>query len=135
MIRERQLQERFILAGMTTRLDRYLSCADVVVLPSFTEGLPNVALEASAAGVAVVATAVGGTPEVIADGQTGFLVPPGDPATLADKINSLLMNATMRTQFGVAGRERMRQQFTFEAQAGQYWKLFDQYCMPQRLAA
>lgn len=117
------LADVFGLGGFRTDLDRLLPAADLVVLPSFTEGLPNVALEASAAGVAVVATAVGGTPEVVADGETGLLVPPGQPDLLADAIGSLLDDPERRARLGVAGRQRMRQQFTFAAQAEAYQRL------------
>jgi glycosyltransferase involved in cell wall biosynthesis len=71
------LAGRVVLPGFRHDLDSLIGAADVFVLPSFTEGLPNVVLEASAAQVPVVATAVGGTPELVADGRTGFLVPPG----------------------------------------------------------
>jgi glycosyltransferase involved in cell wall biosynthesis len=124
-IRARGLADRFAVPGFRSDLDSLIAAADVVVLPSFTEGLPNVALEASAAGVPVVATAVGGTPEVIADGETGFLVPPGNPPALAAKVEQLLRNAELRRRFGEAGRSRMRQLFTFEAQAAAYLNLFD----------
>jgi glycosyltransferase involved in cell wall biosynthesis len=107
----------------------------MVVLPSYTEGLPNVALEASAAGVPVVATAVGGTPEVVDDGVTGFLVPPGDPATLVAKMQSLLDDESLRCRMGDAGRARMRTQFTFEAQSRQYQHLADSLMAPRRRAA
>src|SRR5262249_35518178 len=80
------IKDRFVLAGFRRDVGRFLPHLDIVVLPSFTEGLPNVALEACAAGKPVVATAVGGTPEVITDGQNGFLVPPGDPPRLARAI-------------------------------------------------
>src|SRR5919108_523234 len=73
----------FVLAGFRADLDRFLSQLDLLVLPSHTEGLPNVVLEACAAGTPVVATAVGGTPEVIEDGLSGLLAPPGDPEALA----------------------------------------------------
>src|SRR5205823_2245703 len=82
-VRELGLAGRFVMPGFRTDLDTLFPAADVVALPSFTEGLPNVALEAGAAGVPVVATAVGGTPEVVADGETGFLVPPGEPGPFA----------------------------------------------------
>ncbi|MCE9532830.1 MAG: glycosyltransferase, partial [Planctomycetes bacterium] len=95
-IQELNLQGSFILAGFRDDLDRWLPWADVVVLPSFTEGLPNVALEASAAGVPVVATAVGGTPEVLRHGETGFLVPSGNPAELAKRIAELGGDADLR---------------------------------------
>ena len=77
------LPNRVVSTGFISNQARayLLAAADVVVLPSFTEGLPNVALEASSAGGPVVATAVGGTPEVIADGETGYGDTPGDPTT------------------------------------------------------
>jgi len=114
-----------VLPGFRTDLDSLIGAADVVVLPSYTEGLPNVALEASAAGVPVVATAVGGTPEAVADGETGLLVPPGNPAALAERVNRLLSEPATRAEFGANGRERMRAQFTFDAQARAYLELLN----------
>ncbi|MBP3953984.1 glycosyltransferase [Gemmata sp. G18] len=124
-IAELGLTGRVVLPGFRTDLDALISNADVVVLPSYTEGLPNVALEASAAGVPVVATAVGGTPEAIADNINGFLVPPGSPADLANKVGELLRDAPLRARFGAAGRARMRELFTFEAQATAYLRLLN----------
>jgi glycosyltransferase involved in cell wall biosynthesis len=118
------LAGRFVLPGFRTDLDAIVPAADIVALPSFTEGLPNVALEAGAAGVPVVATAVGGTPEVVADGETGYLVPPGDPAALAARLGELLRDPRLRRRMGEAGRRRMRERFTFAAQAAAYLKLF-----------
>jgi glycosyltransferase involved in cell wall biosynthesis len=89
---------------------------DVSVLPSFTEGLPTVVLESYAAGVPVVATAVGGTPEAVADGLDGYLVPPGDPAQLAGRILELLGSNDRRREMGLRGRERIRAEFTFGVQ-------------------
>ena len=85
--------DRLRFPGFRDDLDGLLPWADVVVLPSLTEGLSNVALEAAAAGVPVVATAVGGTPEVVVNGQTGFLVPPSDPVSLAARTGDLLRHA------------------------------------------
>jgi glycosyltransferase involved in cell wall biosynthesis len=119
------LTSRFRMPGHTADLDRFLPWADVAVLPSFTEGLPNVALEASAAGVPVVATAVGGTPEVVSDGETGFLVPSGQPDAIAERVSRLLADEGLRWKLGTAGRERMRREFSFEAQAERYAELFD----------
>ena len=135
LIRRHNLQNRFVLAGHIAALDRVLPNADLVVLPSHTEGLPNVALEASAAGVAVVATAVGGTPEVIADGVTGWLVPPANATALAERIRHLLDDDATRERFGAAGRKRMQSQFTFAAQAAQYRQLFEKVLGSRRLAA
>jgi len=124
-IRELGLGNRFRMPGHTTDLDRYLPWADVVVLPSFTEGLPNVALEASAAGIPVVATAVGGTPEVIADGVSGYLVPSGNPDAIAGKLVTILRDESLRKRLGNAGRQRMASEFTFAAQAEKYVNLFE----------
>ncbi|MCI0456894.1 MAG: glycosyltransferase, partial [Gemmataceae bacterium] len=118
------LTRRFLLAGFHDDLDGYLPFLDLLVLPSFTEGLPNVVLEAAAARVPVVATAVGGTPEVIEEGVSGFLVPPGDPASLARRIRDVLDSETRRREMGQHGRQRVVAQFSFAAQGLAYRRLF-----------
>ena len=89
-----------------------LSHATVFVCPSLYEPLGIVNLEAMACGTAVVASRVGGIPEVVADGQTGLLVPPGDPAALADAINALVQRPGAGGRDGPArprtGRRRVR---------------------------
>ncbi len=130
------LTGKVLLPGFRDHLDTLIAGADVVVLPSFTEGLPNVALEASAAGIPVVATAVGGTPEVVADGVTGLLVPSGKPTALAEKVRSLLRDNALAARMGAAGRERMRRLFTFDAQAEAYLELLYTFrSTPARLVA
>jgi glycosyltransferase involved in cell wall biosynthesis len=119
-----RLSDRFILAGFRDDLDGYIPWFDVMVLPSYTEGLPNVALEACAAGVPVVATAVGGTPELIEDGENGYLVPPGDARLLAGSILAVLDSDDAARGMGKCGRRRVQEEFTFEAQAQQYRQLF-----------
>jgi glycosyltransferase involved in cell wall biosynthesis len=119
------LADRFVLAGFRNNLDEFMPFFDVLALPSFTEGLPNVVLEAFAASVPVVATAVGGTPEVVVDGESGYLVPPGDSAVLARRIGDTLASETERRAMGRRGQLRTLNQFTFEAQARQYLSLFD----------
>jgi glycosyltransferase involved in cell wall biosynthesis len=119
-----RLDDHFVLAGFRADLDRWLPNFDAFVLPSYTEGLPNVVLEASAARVPVVATAVGGTPEALEDGQGGFLVPPADAPTLARRINQLLGDVRLRETLGMGGYYHVRDHFTFAAQARQYVQLF-----------
>jgi glycosyltransferase involved in cell wall biosynthesis len=123
-VADRGMGGRFLLAGFRPDLDRLMPHLDLMVLPSFTEGLPNVVLEAFAAGVPVVATAAGGTPEVVRDGQGGYLVPPGDPAPMARRIAQLLDPGLDRRAIGALGRERVLRDFTFEAQAERYRALF-----------
>ncbi len=116
-IGELGLERRFILAGHRDDLDRFLPHWDLSVLPSFTEGLPTVVLESYAAGVPVVATAVGGTPEAVADGVDGYLVPPGDAIALARRILDVLGSGDRRREMGLQGRRRIRADFDFEVQA------------------
>ncbi len=123
-IAELGLEGQFILAGFRDDLDRFLPHWDLAVLPSFTEGLPNVVLEAFAAGVPVVATAVGGTPEVVEDGSSGYLVPPGDPEALARRIVDSLLSEEERQSMGRRGRQRILTEFTFAAQSNRYQQLW-----------
>jgi glycosyltransferase involved in cell wall biosynthesis len=123
-IRDAGLDHMFVLAGRRHDLDQFLPYFDVMALPSFTEGLPNVVLEACAAGVPVVATAVGGTPEVLLDGCNGYLVPPDDAHTLARRIQDVLVCDAERLQMGARGRELVSRHFTFAAQARKYEELF-----------
>jgi glycosyltransferase involved in cell wall biosynthesis len=117
------LRDVFILAGLKADLDRYYPFFDLLALPSFTEGLPNVVLEAFAARVPVVATAVGGTPEVVEDGVSGYLVSPGEPDRLADRILDVLADEERRLEMGRCGYRRVCADFTFAAQARQYARL------------
>jgi glycosyltransferase involved in cell wall biosynthesis len=123
------LTGRFVLAGFRPDLDAVLPNLDLLVLPSFTEGLPNVVLEAFAAAVPVVATAVGGTPEVIEEGVCGHLVPAGDATALADRMLCVL-GSEEREEMGARGRARVLGDFTFEAQAQQYMRFFEELCSP-----
>jgi glycosyltransferase involved in cell wall biosynthesis len=118
------LSGMFVLGGFRADLDQFLPFFDLFVLPSYTEGLPNVVLESFAAGVPVVATAVGGTPEVVEEQASGRLVPPGDPRALAEGILDALSCEDRLRDMGLHGRQRVVQQFTFQAQAKHYRLLF-----------
>lgn len=96
-----------VLAGARRDVPDVLAASDVVCLPSrFGEGCPNALLEAMAAGKPVIATRSGGTPEVVEDGGTGLLVPPGDIAALREAVRRLAGDASLRRRMGDAGRAR-----------------------------
>jgi glycosyltransferase involved in cell wall biosynthesis len=120
-----QLAGRFVLPGFCARLEDYLPHFDVVALPSYTEGMPVVVLEAFAARRPVVATSVGGVPEVVEDGVSGLLVPPGDAVALASKLCALLTDESRCLVMGQQGRARVERSFTFAAQRQQYLHLFE----------
>jgi sugar transferase (PEP-CTERM/EpsH1 system associated) len=102
-----------------------LPAFDLYVQPSLHEGMPNTILEAMAAGLSVVATAVGGTPEVVDDGITGLLVPPRDPDALAGAITALLRDPSLRHKMGRAGPERVKDHFSLEQMVQQTQALYE----------
>ncbi len=126
MIARLGLQGKVILAGFRGDVGKYLSHFDLGVLPSFTEGLPVTLLEMMAAGRPVVATAVGGIPEAIGDGVTGWLVAAGDPAALAGCIGTCLDDDSGRVRIGDAGRAVVRERFGVQRQCDAYRELFGQ---------
>ena len=88
-------------------LDVLYARAAVVVLPSYSEGLPLCVVEAMAHGRPVVATSVGGIPDLVVEGETGFLVPPRDAEALREAIQKLIDDPALRARMGAAGRERI----------------------------
>lgn len=114
--RDLKLQEAVRFVGYQANVADWLALADITVLPSFYEGLPLAAIESLVAARPVVATAVDGTPEVIVDGKTGFTVPPGNPARLAEAICQLLRYPELRRCMGLAGRNWVQDRFSEERQ-------------------
>lgn len=124
------VSERVIFAGRRADVGGLLGQLDVVALPSWTEGLPLVVLEAMARRRAIVATPVGGTPEVVTDGETGLLVQPRDPEALAAAIRRLLADPDLRSRLGEAGRRRVAGRFTAEAMCRRVLDLYDEVVAP-----
>ena len=94
------------------------------MLPSRTEGIALTILEAQACGVAVIATRVGGNSEIVADGETGLLVPPGDPEALAQAMLTLWRNRALCQRLASAGRLRVEQHFDARQMVCRYEKLY-----------
>jgi L-malate glycosyltransferase len=111
--------------GFRTDVTRILAASDVVVLPSIAEAFGLVLAEAMAMRRAVVATRVGGIPEIVEDGVSGILVPPASPKALADAISSLLCDPLRREQLGEAGRRRVVETFRFETMMKRYEALYE----------
>src|SRR5437588_54293 len=107
------LREMFVFLGHRSDIPALLACCDIGVLASRSEGLPNAVLEYMAAGLPVVATAVGGVPEIIEDEVNGLLIPPENPAALAAAILRLLKDERLCKTLGKAARERTLSQFNF----------------------
>ncbi|HKW34579.1 MAG TPA: glycosyltransferase [Candidatus Acidoferrum sp.] len=112
-VRAAGLEEIFIFLGHRTDIPALLACCDIGVLASRSEGLPNAVLEYMAAGLPVVATMVGGVPEIIENEVNGLLIPPENPPALCTAIVRLLMDEQLRKLLGAAGRERVLTQFNF----------------------
>jgi len=112
-----EVRHALVLLGVRSDVPALLARADLFVQPSDSEGMSNAVLEAMAAGRAVVATAVGGNPEVVQDGATGILVPPGDPAALAQAAIELLGDPDRRRSLGARGSDRVDRVFTVQRMA------------------
>ncbi len=125
MILAAGMQERFLMVGAREDVTDLLPALDVVVLPSLWEGLPYSLLEAMAAARGVVATAVGGMPEVVEDGVNGLLVPPGNPVALAEAVVTLLGDGERRSKMGARARETAVSRYGIENMMGRLAALYE----------
>ena len=114
------------LLGQRPNAAQLAQAFDLAVLASLHEGLPNTVLEALAAGVPVVATAVGGVLEMITDGETGYLAPAADAAGLAEKLLQALADETSRAQIAARGRAFVLEQFSMQRMVAATERLYDE---------
>lgn len=112
------------ITGWTDDVPGALRSLDVFVLPSLNEGISNTILEAMATGLPVIATAVGGSPELVLDNETGFLIPVDDPAALADRLVRYLRSPALAEAHGRRARERAEQEFSIQRMLGDYARLY-----------
>jgi glycosyltransferase involved in cell wall biosynthesis len=114
-----KLTDSVVFAGMRSDIPAVLRGSDLVLLPSiYGENLPTVLMEAGGCGRPVVASDVGGIGDIVANGETGLLVPPGDAPAIATAVLHLLDDADLRNQMGGAGRRRMERLFDARLWAG-----------------
>jgi sugar transferase (PEP-CTERM/EpsH1 system associated) len=131
-IRGRGLSDRVRLFGERRDVPTVLRALDVFVLPSRAEGMSNTILEAMATGLPVVATQVGGTPELVEPDVTGRLVPPGDPNALGAALRAYVDDPYLRRLQGKAGRERVLQHFSLDRMAQAHVGLYNSLCRARR---
>jgi glycosyltransferase involved in cell wall biosynthesis len=103
--------------------------ADIFAFPTFypNEAFPLVLLEAMAAGLPVISTTVGGIPDMVIDGETGLLVPPGEVSSLASALRRLVTDSGLRIRMGQAGRGRFMRHYTLEQYEANLSDLLDHY--------
>ena len=118
------LAQRIVFTGFRSDVPDLLSESAISVLPSLSEGTSNTLLESMAAGIPVVATRVGGNPEVIEDGVSGLLVPVRDPAALATAMGRLLEDEELAARLGQAGQRRVQELFSLEGSVRQTEQLY-----------
>jgi glycosyltransferase involved in cell wall biosynthesis len=129
----RPLGRRAVLAGYRTDVMAVLAASDVVLHPSYHEAFPTTLIEAAAASVPVVATAVGGIGEIVVDGDTGLLVrAPAEAATLARALARLLLDTGLRAAQGRAGRARFEVRFSSVRWALELRRLYDEVLAERR---
>jgi glycosyltransferase involved in cell wall biosynthesis len=119
------LREQVVFSGYQASTTRYYSVMDVSALTSLSEGISITLLESMSHGLPVVATNVGGNPELVLDGITGLLVPPRDPPRFAAAIVSLARRPDLRRAFGTAARRRVEQHFGLPDVASRYTAVYE----------
>ncbi|ADE16286.1 sugar transferase, PEP-CTERM/EpsH1 system associated [Nitrosococcus halophilus Nc 4] len=125
LITEADMTQLVWFAGERADVSALLQSMDIFVLPSLAEGISNTILEAMATGLPVVATRVGGNPELVADTLTGYLIPAADPGAMADSLASYVQNQNLIEEQGQAARRRVEEKFGIKSMVAQYTTLYD----------
>jgi glycosyltransferase involved in cell wall biosynthesis len=129
---ELKIADRVHIVGFQDPVQPFLAALDLYVHPALMEGFGIAVVEAMAMGKAVVATTTGGLPEVVAQGETGLLVPPGDVESLATTVVSLLEDRARREQMGICGRARAKERFSLSASVRQMEQLYEEVLVAQK---
>ena len=120
------IKKHITFAGHRTDIPDLLACCDIFVLPTLKDALPTVLIEALAAERPIVASDVGGVPEIIENGVNGLLVAPGDPSQLADACLQLLKDNELISQIVLAGSKTVRQRFNIDSQIEQLSGMYEE---------
>jgi glycosyltransferase involved in cell wall biosynthesis len=124
-VAEAGLEGRVWLAGERADIPQLLGALDCFVLPSRAEGISNTLLEAMACGLPVVATNVGGNRELVAEGESGTLVPPENPVALSDGLAAYFRDPQRAMAHGAAGRRRVETEFGLDVMVSRYIACYD----------
>ena len=122
--RSSALEGRVTFSGRVDNVAAYLQASDVFVFPTLNESLGMSAVEAQACGLPAVASRTGGVPDIIEDGVTGILVPPGDGRAFSEALRHLIQDTELRARYAVAARKRMEALFATEVMVARYVELF-----------
>ncbi len=126
LVRDRGLEGHVKFLGLRTDVPRLLAAADIALLTSISEGIPLTLIEAMAAGLPVVASRVGGVPEVVVDGETGLLAPAGDDRALAELVFRLVATPDLLEDLGVKGRDRAVSLFSEVQMHAAYCRVYEE---------
>jgi glycosyltransferase involved in cell wall biosynthesis len=126
------IKEKVIFAGERHDIPAMLASLDVSVLISSSESLSNVILESMAAGVPVVATEVGGNPELVKHGETGLLVPPGDEEKLVEALAQFVRNSGLRAQYAARSKDFARSHFQMDEVCRRFEQLYETLAKPRQ---
>jgi glycosyltransferase involved in cell wall biosynthesis len=123
------LTERFLLMGQDVCAAHLIGAADIFCLTSNSEGMPNVLLEASLAGLPIVSTDVGGARDIIVEEETGYIVPIGDKAALVERLTFLIRNSSTRKRMGRAAQQQIQTDFSLNKITGVFQGIYDRALM------
>lgn len=128
LVRELNISESVTFAGVRDDMPQIYAAMDIFVLPSLTEGCGRVILEAMASGKPVVATNTGGTPEIVKDKISGFLIKPRKPALMAERISWLVNNPERAKKMGEEGRKLAQEKFRIETNVAKIEEVYKELC-------
>lgn len=128
LLQEAGVEELAWLPGNRDDAAQLFQGLDIFALPSLIEGISNTILEAMASGLPVVATAVGGNPELVVEGETGRLIPADDPLAMVEALLPYVESESLRRQHGRAGRSRVEQSFSMQSMVEGYSGVYDDLC-------
>jgi glycosyltransferase involved in cell wall biosynthesis len=119
------LRKNVIITGFRRDVANLLQCSDVVALSSETESAPLTLLEGMSTGLPVVASRVGGVPEIVDHGVNGFLVEPKNPEDMAERLLELIFDSDLRARMGAAARQKVLDKYAADKIVGQYLEVYE----------